>query len=212
MKILAAAFVLCTPFLASAATIDFNGVASSGNPIQSPSLTVSGFVFSSSHFHTIDSLGCSFGGCVSDGSIYLGVDGPLLGQPITMTALGGGAFSLSGFDASMLWVDSAAAAAGGYPNGDHINLLGNIQGGGTVSTSFLLGSGFSTFTMGAGWTNLSSVVFSASVVGGTTDASFGLDNIVVNGAGSSVPEPSSLALLASGLVIFAARRRALLRR
>jgi hypothetical protein len=193
-----------------AAVIDFNSVPSSGNPIQSPSLTTQGFVFTSAHFHTVDSPGtCGFGGCVTNGTIYLAVDGPALGFPIVMTASGGGAFSLNAFDGDKLFLDDAAAMGGGFPNATSIGLLASVNGGGSLSTSFLLNgtSSFQHFTLPGSWTNLLSVTFTG-VTGATTDTSFALDNITVN----TVPEPSTFCLLGIGIALLGFRKKAVVLR
>src|SRR5216683_7644491 len=89
---------------AQASVVTFDSVVSVGNPIRSTPLTTDGFTFSSAHYHIIDSPGLCFGGCVSDGTQYLGLDGPTLGFPVKMTDAGGGAFDLLGLDAAKLWL------------------------------------------------------------------------------------------------------------
>jgi hypothetical protein len=111
-----------------------------------------------------------------------------------LTADSGLPFTLVSFSASMLFNDSSAANSGGFPNGDTINILGNLSGGGTVMASLPLGSGFGPYTL-SGFENLSSVVFSASVTGGTTDASFAIDDV------TTTPEPSTMSLLAGSAVV-----------
>jgi PEP-CTERM motif len=178
-------------------------VPSSGDTNQAPSLTTDGFTFSSSHFHTIDSPGiCTFGGCVSDGSIYLAVDGFTLGQPITMTKAGGGAFSLLGADFAQLFLDGASAAAGGFPNADIMTITGS--NGATVNLS-PLSLAFATFA--AVFNNVTSVTFEGFGVTGGADFSFAMDNVVVS---SGLPEPSTWAMMLVGFASlgFAWRYRA----
>ena len=181
-----------------AAVIDFNGVVSSGNTNQSPALVTQGFVFSSGHFHTIDDPGlCSLGGCVGNGTTYLAVDGPGLGLPILMTAVGGAAFSLNGFDGDILFLDKAAAASSGFADSTSIGLVGTLNGGGTLSTSFLLNgsANFQHFNLPVSWANLLSVTFTG-LSGAVTNTSFALDNIAV----ISTPEPSMVGLVGLMLV------------
>ena len=198
-------FLIATGILpAAAAVIDFNGVPSSGNTNQSPSLTTQGFVFTSGHFHTIDDPGlCTFGGCVGNGTTYLAVDGPGLGFPILMTALGGGVFSLLGFDGDILFLDTAAAASGGFADATSIGVVGSVSGGGTLSTSFLLNgsSSFQHFNLPGNWNNLLSVTFTG-LSGVVSDTSFALDNVGV----TSSPEPAAMGLVGVVLVALGARR------
>lgn len=186
--------VLCGLFAvisSRATTITFNSVVSSGNPVKT-TLSTDGFTFSSGWFHTVDNpaLG-SFGGLVSSGSIFITEEAGALGQPITMVANGGGAFSLSSLFGSKVFVNSSAAAAGGFPNADVLNILGNLSGGGTVSATFTLGSSFQQFFLPATFTGLSSVIFSGSLAAGGAGG-ISLDTIVANS--TSVPDNGSTGL------------------
>jgi hypothetical protein len=192
---------------AQAGLVDFeNFPGAASNEILSGPNDIQGLTFDSSHYHVIGATLCGFGGCV-DGVNYLSVDGPTLGQPVTVTLTEGGTFSLDSLQGSMVWNDSAAAAAGGFPNAQLLHIVGNLSGGGTVTQDFELGLGFQTFNL-SGFTNLTSAVFSGSVIGGTNNASFAVDNIAFNGSRSTVPEPSTLGMLGCGLLgLIAAKRR-----
>lgn len=182
---------------AMATTIDFNSVPSVGNPVQT-SITVQGFVFSSPHFHTIDSsAGCLFGGCTAgDGSIYLSVDGPTLGQPIVMTAEGGGTFSLVSADLAQLWLDSGDASANGFANATLIAMIGS---NGHVVSLANPTTNFLTLDAGGLLDNVTSVTFEGfGPLNIETNWSFALDNVVVDVA--TVPEPSALLLLSTALL------------
>lgn len=193
---------------ASAATVTFEGYpGASGNPTLSSPTDIEGLTFSSSHMHIIGSPGsCGFGGCVSPAS-YMGVDGPTLGGPVTVTLTGGGLFSLTSFESSFVWNDSNAAAGGGFPNGQGILVVGYLSGGGTVTATFELGLGFAPHTL-TGFDNLTSAVFSAYITEGTQNASFAADNISYRAGGlSQVPEPGTVALLGAGLGLLGLLRR-----
>jgi hypothetical protein len=178
--------------LASAGVVDFESTAT-GNAILSGPTAVQGLTFTSAHYHIPDSVVGTYGGSVEPVN-YLALDAPGLGFPVTVTQTGGGVFSVLSLDASQLWGDSGAAAAGGYANADFLHLLGNINGGGTVTADLQLGFGFTNFAL-TGFTNLDSMVISGYVVGGTDNASWAVDNIEF----SSVPEPGSWAALMLGL-------------
>jgi hypothetical protein len=174
-----------------ATTITFDSVVSSGNPVKT-TVTTSGFTFTSDYFHTIDNPAIgSFGGLVSDGSIFISEEAGILGQPITMALSGGGAFSLSSLFGSKVFANSSAAATGGFPNADVLNILGNLSGGGTVSATFSLGGAFQQFFLPSTFTGLTSVVFSGSLTAGGAGG-ISLDTIVANSA--AVPDGGNTGL------------------
>jgi PEP-CTERM motif len=203
-KLTLALAVVSTP--AWAAVIDFEGVPSSGNPIRSGTLTVDGFDFTSGHFHIIDSPGsCQFGGCVSPDQYIWEEAGTGFGLPITMTRTGGGTFSFDLFDADQAFNDSAAAAAGGFPNASVFDVFITFGGGGTTLLSFG-GDNMPSFqTFGVGLDNVVSAVFSGrSVTGGT--GGIAIDNINVRVSETPVPEPGTLLLLGAGMAALGRRR------
>jgi hypothetical protein len=182
---------------AAATTITFDAVLSSGNNTLT-TLTTDGFVFTSLHFHTIDNPATSFGGSPNNGTIYIAEEAGSLGRPITMALVGGTQFTLSSIDAAKQFLDNAAAAGGGFPNADTLDITGFLAGGGTVSASFSLLNSFQTFLLPGTFTALNSVIFSGSQLSGGAGG-IALDNIGVNnGGGNAAPDAASTLALLSG--------------
>ena len=170
------------------------------NAIQT-SVTTDGYTVTSGHFHTIDSPGTtSFGGAVNNGTIYIAEEAGSLGLPMTLVQALGGQFSLTSIDGAKLFNDNAGAASGGFPNADTLNILGNVNGGGTVSASFSLANAFQTFLLPGSFANLDSVIFSGSLLTGGTGG-IALDNVVVNGSSSRTPDAGSTLALLSGAMM-----------
>ena len=202
-KLTLALAVVSTP--AWAAVIDFEGVPGVGNPIPPGVLTVDGFDFTSGHFHVTGDPGlCTLGGCVLPAT-YLGEEAGSLGLPITMTKSGGGTFSFDGFDADQLFINSAAAAAGGFPNASVFDVFITFADASTTLLS-LGGDGVPSFqTFGVGLDNVVSAVFSGrSVTGGP--GGIAIDNITVRAGETPVPEPGTLLLLGAGMAALGRRR------
>lgn len=182
--------------LSAQTTIDFNTQDCIGNPIVTD-VVDQGFTFSSDHFHVLCALPA-----ITNGTVTIGHEGAGLGLPIHMTR--GSAFSMQAFDGAQLFASPDAA----YPDATHIDVVGTYSGGGTVTSTFSLVTGtFTTYTFGAEWTDLVSVAFNGYVVGGSANAGYQLDNIVVDGVRTVVPEPGTYAMLALGLSGLAAANR-----
>lgn len=195
---LALAFVVAAWTQSSeASVIDFEDIAApvGGNFIE-PSEASGGFLFSSppGHIHrTNQAIG--FG---DSGSTNLTIHGD--GNGLTMTQFGGGAFRINSVFLSEGFSGLGAAT---------VHVVGSISGGGTVTTDFTLDglfdsvggvNDFQLFSFSSAWTNLSSVAFNG-VGGAPTEHGWSIDNIGVNEAPPTptVPEPTSLTLLALGL-------------
>ena len=202
-KLTLALAVVSTP--AWAAVIDFEGVPSAGNPIRSGTLTVDGFDFTSDHFHIIDNPGgCSFGGCASPDQ-YIFEEAGSLGEAITMTKTGGGTFTFDGFDADQAFNNSAAAAAGGFPNASIFDVFITFADSSTTLLS-LGGDGVPSFQhFGVGLDNVVSAVFSGRTVAGGPGG-IAIDNISVGAGETPVPEPGTLLLLGAGMAVLGRRR------
>ena len=122
----------------------------------------------------------------------------------TLTKAGGGTFSINA-------IELAYEYEGTVPTED-LTFTGYLSGGGTVTQTFTIGpqlanTFFAPFLFDAAWTNLLSVDFPAQR-GTQPPWPYQFTNIVLNGAGATVPEPASMMLLGTGLVgVFGVARR-----
>jgi len=110
-------------------------------------------------------------------------------QPITVTRVDGGAFSIQSFDATFY-----NNLFNGDASIDHnIQANGSFSVGGSISTIFTIDDlpSFETFTFGSGWTNLISLTLKVP----SEDGRMGYDNIVL----SPIPLPAALPLFATAL-------------
>ena len=203
-----AAVVLAIGARANATTITFEDIAvPPGSSLIEASETSAGFLFTSpsDHIHRTNAGNPSF---ADDGSTYLFIHdngGANAGNALMMNLASGGTFSLDAIDLSEGFVGFGA---------DSVHVVGNLSGGGTISTDFTLdgiidGTGplddFQHAVFGAGWTDLTQVTFSG--IGGTiNEHAFAVDNIEVNGT-TPVPEPATLTLLGLGLSALRLRRK-----
>ena len=102
---------------------------------------------------------------------------------VVMTKTGGGTF-----DIASLW---AASSNTGLANS--VTIVGDLFGGGLVSTTIAVGGMFSEYLL-SGFTNLVSVTFTSVNSGAYNTAGFALDDISLTST-PAVPLPGSLPLL-----------------
>ena len=184
----------------SAATIGFEGVVGGDFVVPVTPYVEAGFTLTNSLGSASDSDGIfspSFIGGVNNGTDNFGWCGgchatnPLV---ITLTPNAGTPFSLISFEAGNL-------VAGQFTSGEQIIVTGNLAGGGSVvQTVTLVQDTLTLFTLGAGFTNLTSVEFVGSLA--PAGSHLAMDNLVV-----TTPEPSTALLVGGGLLFLAAQRR-----
>ena len=183
--------------------LDFENLSNPANPgftSQGSSVTQNGFtVTDTSNIGGLASVTQNPQGLNYTGSIAL-FNGAQGNSITTLTQNNGNPFTLNSIDIANLFAAPTT--------GSGVVFTGNIQGGGTVTQSFSHGptNSLDTVTFGAGFTNLTSVIFSP------TTARFQFDNVVLNGrpVTPATPEPGSIALFTGFAVsggVFLKRRK-----
>ena len=201
MRYLLTAVVLLGSAISSrAAVIDFETGSFSLSPGQTGSLegynfTVGG-IGGAFIIAPITASGCS-PACVSDGTRTMAMFND---ADVTMAPAGGGVFSLLSFDVA------GTFTSGSTRNITSIEVIGNLFGGGQVTQTFVTNpAAFQTLSLLATFTNLTSAQFIGLTPAGGSSPEFQLDNIGVNAA--AVPEPSSIILLGTSVLLLGLFRR-----
>ena len=130
---------------------------------------------------------------------------------LTMAAVDGAAFSLNAFFAGMRTggpCSPACTILEPYYAADGITVVGNLVGGGSISQWVSLDTtapfDFAEYLLPAGFTNLQSVVFTAT--GTSTAPEFLIDDIAASSV-VATPEPSGASMLLIGLSALLLKRR-----
>lgn len=207
---LSVVFGLLAASTVQGAILDFEDVATGlGNVTTDGDIVSGGFLFDSAidHLHRVNQAGH----LSANGSTTLSIHdfGGL--NPLTMSAVGGGTFSLGTAQLAEGYNSSSGLLS---LNASTVTVTGFLFGGGTITQTVTLdgitdGPGgaadFQSVVFGAGWTNLTSVLFDGT---GGGEAAWAIDNIGVNQ--EAVPEPATFAIVglgALGLAAGAIRRR-----
>lgn len=196
-------------FTAYAAVIDFEGIAAPGTQTtdDGTNRVFSGFNVFTPHGHYQDSA-FNPGDRPTNGTDWLLHDhfDATANQPVVITVVGGGVFSLRSVDASE-WENT-------FPLGQTLTITGHVQGGGTIIANLITDNvfGFQPFSFGNAWTNLTQVDLIGSNAfpfgscsSATVCGSLGYDNVIVE----AIPEPTTLSLLVIGLSVMIIRRKPL---
>lgn len=179
IRTLIATALLAASSTAAAVTVDFEDYTGPLTAIPGP-VSSTGFTFSGTGNPNPIAMADSFVGSSGIALLYCP------GCEITMTADSGDAFSL-------LSADLQNSGSG------TIDVIGFYSGGGSIQATLSPGSGFSNFSFGAGWNNLSSLRF----VGDFSGLGAGIDTVEVN----VVPIPAAVWLFASSLGLLGWLRR-----
>jgi hypothetical protein len=142
------AFVLLAG-IANAQTVNFSGFSPQDVPFTT--LSTGGLTFTNpgntaDYMYVWDTSSPNSAG--NPGLIYASY---YYGDPVTITATGGGTFNLVDIIATLSWYD-------GNPS-DNITLTGAVSGGGSISDTLSLGQGLQTYNL-PGFSNLTSVIIS----------------------------------------------------
>ena len=183
---------------ANAYVIDMEGIASvSSITTESAGRVWGDFTLAPVHGHYVDSQHNNIlsGAWSNNGTDWLIHD---TANPLTLFRNDAQAFALNSIDATF-WLTSANGTATSHD----IVVTGAIFGGGTVTTTLTIddNASFQTFTFDSSWSNLAGVSFVNSA------GRMGYDNITLNQAVESVPEPGAIAILGLGLLGLAGLRR-----
>jgi hypothetical protein len=138
-------------------------------------------------------------GLVSNGTSRLILSGSLNALPgqVTLTQIGGGAFTVARFDAASAFIGTSG----------QITVTGIRGDSSEVQQVFSVTDQFATYNLSNSFTNLAAIRFAEIDINDFRDQGLALDNIT--SVGAAVPEPASWAMLITGfgLVGAATRRR-----
>lgn len=181
--------------IASAQILDFEDITTDegGNPIDS-----GGFRFN----FTADGWGIftdSFSNFVinRNGTTRLVASGEQGGftARVLFKPLDDSAFTVSSMDMATLWP--------GFATGQ-VEVIGNFEGGGSVTTTIDTTNSFVNYGLSAAYTDLDNMVVRSTFTGNfLQDRGFEIDNINLN----PIPEPASMIALGLGAVALMRRRR-----